>query len=205
VLNLVLSRNEESYNVQYSVTADFAVLGKKLRKDLGRVKKALPGVTSDQVRAFQATGKMVLDGIPLGAEDLVVQRGLKDGGDKNQEFNTDNDVIVLLDMAMDAELHQQGLAREVINRVQQLRKKAGLVPTDDVGMEYRVLEDPEDVGLEKMFETQCAMMEKALRRPMDKHVVTEFEGKIPDKKEEVIAQEEQEVQKARFLLRLVKL
>ncbi len=205
VLNLVLSRNEESYNVQYSVTADFAVLGKKLRKDLARVKKALPGVTSDQVRAFQATGKMVLDGIPLGAEDLVVQRGLKDGGDKNQEFNTDNDVIVLLDMAMDAELHQQGLAREVINRVQQLRKKAGLVPTDDVGMEYRVLEDPEDVGLEKMFETQGSMLEKALRRPMDKHVVTEFEGKIPDKKEEVIMQEEQEVQKARFLLRLVKL
>jgi isoleucyl-tRNA synthetase len=162
-------------------------------------------VSSDAAREYQATGKLVIDGIPLGAGDLVVQRGLKDGGDKNQEFNTDNDVIVILGMELDEELLQQGLAREVINRVQQLRKKAGLVPTDDVGMEYRVLEDPDNIGIEKVFETQCALLEKALRRPMDKHVVTEFEGKIPDKKEEVIMQEEQEVQKARFLLRLVKL
>jgi isoleucyl-tRNA synthetase len=205
VLNLVLSTDEERYNVQYSVTADWAVLGKKLRKDLARVRKALPGVSSDAVREYQATGKITLDGIPLEAGDLVVQRGLKEGGDKNQEFNTDNDVVVVLDMEMDPELLQQGLAREVINRVQQLRKKAGLVPTDDVGMEYRVLEDPDNIGLEKVFETQCSLLEKALRRPMDKHVVTEFEGKIPEKKEEVIMQEEQEIQKARFLLRLVKL
>jgi isoleucyl-tRNA synthetase len=204
VLGLVLSGDEARYNVQYSLEADFSVLGKKLRKDLGRVKKALPGVTSEQAREFQQTGKILLDGIELGSEDLLVRRGLKNA-DPELEFNTDNDVVVLLNMAMDPELHQQGLAREVINRVQQLRKKAGLVPTDDVGMEYRVLADPDKVGLGAMFETQGAMLQKALRRPMDKHVVTEFEGPIPDKAEAVIAEAEQEVQNARFLLRLVKL
>jgi isoleucyl-tRNA synthetase len=161
-------------------------------------------VTSEQAREFQQTGKILLDGIELGSEDLLVRRGLKNA-DPELEFNTDNDVVVLLNMAMDPELHQQGLAREVINRVQQLRKKAGLVPTDDVGMEYRVLADPDKVGLGAMFETQGAMLQKALRRPMDKHVVTEFEGPIPDKAEAVIAEAEQEVQNARFLLRLVKL
>jgi isoleucyl-tRNA synthetase len=50
------------------------------------------------------------------------------------------------------------------------------------------------------------MIEKILRRPVDKHVVTEVEGEIQEgKKEEIILEEEQEVQKATFLLRLVKL
>ena len=96
--------------------------------------------------------------------------------------------------------------REIISRVQRLRKKEGLVPTDDVGMEYRVLSDPYDIGLEEVFETQSAAIEKALRRPVDQHVITEVEGKIDEgKEEEVILEENQEVQKATFLLRLVKL
>jgi isoleucyl-tRNA synthetase len=207
VHNLVLTSNEEKYQVQYSVSADWPVLGKKLKKDAVRVKKALPEVSTDAVREYMQTGHIIIDGIALDASDLVVKRALKeDPANKNQEFNTDNDVIVILDMEKYPELYEQGLAREIINRVQKLRKKAGLVPTDDVGMEYRVLGDPDDIGIEKVFETQKGMLEKALRRQMDQHVVTEIEGKIPeDKKEEVIISEEQEVQKATFMLRLVKL
>jgi isoleucyl-tRNA synthetase len=101
---------------------------------------------------------------------------------------------------------QEGLAREIVRRVQDLRKKAGLLPTDDVGMEYRVLSDPDTVGIESVFETQGKVFEKALRRNVDKHVVTEVEGKIPEGNgEEVIAQEEQEIHRATFLLRLVKI
>ena len=66
--------------------------------------------------------------------------------------------------------------------------------------------DPDNIGMAEVFETQATAIEKALRRPVDKHVVTEVEGQIPDGvKEDVIMQEEQEVQKATFLLRLVKL
>jgi isoleucyl-tRNA synthetase len=207
VHNLILTSDEDKYQVQYSATADWPVLGKKLKKDAVRVKKGLPNVAPEAVREYMASGKLVVDGIELGPEDLIVKRGLKeDPANKEQEFNTDNDVIVILDMAVYPELHEQGLAREIINRVQKLRKKAGLVPTDDVGMEYRVLADPDKVGIEKVFETQSGILEKALRRPMDKHVITEVEGKIPeDKKEDVIIVEEQEVQKATFVLRLVKL
>jgi isoleucyl-tRNA synthetase len=104
------------------------------------------------------------------------------------------------------ELEQEGLAREVIRRVQDLRKKAGLVPTDDVGMEYRILSDPDNLGLEAAFENQGPLFEKALRRNVDKHVITEVEGKIPENSNEtVIVEEEQELHKATFLLRLVKL
>jgi len=44
-----------------------------------------------------------------------------------------------------------------------------------------------------------------LRRPLDKHIVTEVAGLVVGVKEGVIVQEEQEVQKATFLLSLLKL
>jgi isoleucyl-tRNA synthetase len=208
IIDLVLTSDEDHYQVQYSLAADWPVLGKKLKKDAVRVKKAFPSVSSETIKDFTQSGKITIDGIDLTSEDLIVKRGLKeDASNKENEFQTDNDVIVILDTSSDPALFEQGMAREIINRVQRLRKKAGLLPTDDVGMEYHVLTDPEKTGIEKVFETQNDAFEKALRRKMDKHVVTKVEGDIDAAKkgEEVIISEEQEVQKATFLLRLVKL
>jgi len=208
IINLVLTSDEEKYQVQYSLDAEWASLGKKLKKDAIRVKKALPSVSSDEIKEFLKTGKITIDGINLASEDFVVKRELKvDPSTKHQEFQTDNDVIVLLDTTSDPALVEQGLAREVINRVQRLRKKAGLKTTDDVGMEYHVLTDPENTGIEKVFESQRATFERSLRRKLDKHVSTVVEGDISAAKagETVIISEEQEVQKATFMLRLVKL
>lgn len=199
VRDLVLTADEAKYNVVYSVTADWPVLGKKLKKDMARVKKALPGVTSDQVKEYVKEKFIVVDGIKLREEDLVVHRGVtEDESSKNLETNTDRDVLTILDMEIHPELAQEGLAREIINRVQKLRKKAGLQPTDDIRMEYRVYSDPDSVGLETAFESQSATFEKSLRRPLDK---------IDDNssKDGLIMEEDQEVQQATFLLRLLKL
>ncbi|KAJ4374665.1 isoleucine--tRNA ligase [Didymella sp. IMI 355093] len=207
VRDLVLSNDEEKYNVQYTATADFSVLGKKLKKDAVKVKKALPNLKSQEIKDYIKNGEITIEGIKLEGEDLLVKRGLaKDANSKDQEFNTDNDVLIILDVASYPELEQEGLAREVIRRVQDLRKKAGLVATDDVGMEYKILSDPDNVGLEAAFENQGPLFEKALRRNVDKHTVTELDGKIPEKDNDtVIVEEEQEIQKATFLLRLIKL
>ncbi|KAK5661024.1 hypothetical protein OQA88_12403 [Cercophora sp. LCS_1] len=207
IRDLVLTSDETSHNVQYSVTADWPVLGKKLKKDMARVKKALPGVTSEQAHDYVLKGSIVVDGITLGEGDLVVKRGLKeDEASKDLETNTDNDVLTILDVKIHPGLAEEGIAREIINRVQRLRKKAGLQTTDDVKMEYKVLEDPENTGIEKVFESHAETIAKALRRPLDKHEVTHVEGKIPDVKEDgIIAEEEQEVHKATFLLRLLSL
>lgn len=205
--HLIFSSDETKYNVQYSVSADWPTLGKKLKKEAQKVKKALPNLTSADVRKFVQSNYITVDGIELGAQDLIVKRGLaEDESSKTLEPNTDNDVLTILDVQLYPELAREGIAREIVNRVQQLRKRAKLVPTDDVKMEYRVLSDPEETGIENVFETHGQIFEKALRRPLDKHVVTKVGGEVPDGKDEVvIREEEQEVQKATFLLRLVKL
>lgn len=205
VQTLVLSSDEDNYNVQYSVTADWPTLGKKLKKDAQKVKKALPSLTSDDVKRFVSEKKILVDGIELVEGDLVVKRGVKeDDGSQGLEPNADNDVLTILDANLYPELAEQGLGREIVNRLQRLRKKAGLVPTDDVKMEYAVLADPDQVGIDKAFESQSQVIEKAVRRPLEKHVGAD--GKAPSGDEAgMILQEEQEVQKATFLLRLLKL
>ncbi|PYI13347.1 isoleucyl-tRNA synthetase,cytoplasmic [Aspergillus japonicus CBS 114.51] len=205
VLELVLSSDEAKYNVQYSVSADWPTLGKKLKKDVQKVKKALPSLTSEDVKKFVAEKKMLVDGIELIEGDLVVKKGLKeDSSSVNMESNTDNELVTILDANLYPDLAEQGLGREIINRLQRLRKKAGLVPTDDVKMEYVVLSDPEDIGINKAFETQAKAIEKVVRRPLERHELVD--GKLPSGEEpQMIIQEEQEVQKATFLLRLLKL
>ncbi|TGO11878.1 hypothetical protein BTUL_0099g00100 [Botrytis tulipae] len=199
IRELILTSDEAKYNVQYSVNADWPVLGKKLKKEVQKVKKALPGLTSEQVHNYVLEKSIVVDGIKLEEGDLVVKRGLKDDeSSKNLETNTDEDVLTILDVELHADLADEALGREIINRVQRLRKKAGLQPTDDIKMEYKVLEDPSSIGLREAFASQAQAIEKALRRPLN-----EAEGSAAG--ESVILEEDQEIQKATFSLRLLKL
>lgn len=48
------------------------------------------------------------------------------------DANGDGEVLAVLDLGTDESLVEAGLAREVVNRVQKLRKKAGLVASDVV-------------------------------------------------------------------------
>ncbi|KAH0564923.1 hypothetical protein GP486_001690 [Trichoglossum hirsutum] len=63
VRDLVPSTDEAKYNVQYSVMADWSTLGKKLKKDVVRVRKALSTLTSDQVKKFVQDKTITLEGI----------------------------------------------------------------------------------------------------------------------------------------------
>ncbi|KAF8455240.1 tRNA synthetases class I-domain-containing protein [Kalaharituber pfeilii] len=210
VRDLILSSDEAKYNVVYQVDADWPVLGKKLKKDAMRVRKALPGLSSAECKKYVEEKKLVVDGITLEEGDLVVLRQVaKSEATKDLEANTDNDVLTILDTALYPELQLEGLAREIVNRVQRLRKKAGLVPTDDVKMEYHILKDP--IGLGDVFVDQEENIVKALRRPLDKANVTELVIDMADTipevkdKESLIMEEEQEINGATFILRLLKL
>ncbi|KAF3208122.1 isoleucine--tRNA ligase [Orbilia oligospora] len=195
IRDLVLSSDEEKYGVKYTLQADWPTLGKKLKKDVQRVKKALPSLSSSACKAFVADKEISVDGIQLVEEDLKVFREVDPESPycQDHETNTDQDVLTILDVALHPELQSEGLAREIINRVQRLRKKAGLQATDDVKMVFKIKEDP--IGLEGVFEEQEETIEKVLRRKVEKD---EGGG-------EVLMEEDQEIQGATFLLRLLKL
>ena len=205
VRDLIITGDENKYGVKYSVVADFAVLGKKLRKDAVKVKKALPELTSEEVKQFLKSGKTVIDeSIELMSSDVIIKRDIaKNETTESLEINTDDDVLIILDAALYPDLAEEGLAREIINRFQRLRKKFGLVPTDEVYMEYQILSDPDNIGLQKIIESHKGMLSKALRKPLEEKNIRKGDNQGSENKE-VIAVEEQEIQNATLLMRLLR-
>jgi len=197
VRDVVFTSDEAQSGVRYRAVADWGVLGRKLRKDLGKVKAALPALTSEEVKLYTETGKVTVAGIELITGDLTVQRyiELPEGQAQQYATHTDNDVVVRLDVIVHPELMAEWLAREMINRVQKLRKKAGLQATDDVDVFYK-FEGESGKELLEAMDKHRDMLEKAFRTvPVDV-------SQRKDGKKELI-EEEQEIADVKFLLSLV--
>lgn len=158
-----VTAEETKFGVKYRAEADLKVLGQKLKKDAMKVKKALPDLTDAQVKAFVDAKTMEVAGLTVTDEDINVVRYFDANAEHQYETNTDRDVLVLLDVKSYPELEQEGLAREVINRVQRLRKKAGLLPTDDIHMHYRIKADV--ANIEDVIKSHPAIA-KALKKPI---------------------------------------
>ncbi|KAK5114127.1 hypothetical protein LTR62_002697 [Meristemomyces frigidus] len=140
IRDLVLTTDESAYGVEYNIQPDIPSLGKKYKKDAMKIRKALPALSKEAVQNFLSTGKVTVEGHELDAEDLRVVKEIQPSKEtENWEITTEGEVMVILDSFAYPELAQEGLAREVLNRVQRLRKRAGLVPTDDVRLVYSVL------------------------------------------------------------------
>jgi len=197
VRDVVFSSDETLSGVQYRAVADWAVLGRKLRKDLARVKNALPQVSSDSVKAYTSSGKIIVDGIELVEGDLTVQRYLElSSSDRQLATNTDNDVVIRLDIQIHRHLQGERLARELTNRVQKLRKKAGLQATDDVRVYYR-FEDGSGTDLLAAIQENAEIIKKTVGSLLEN---------VKEKREDasLVVEEEQEIDDTKFVLYLTK-
>lgn len=144
VVNIVYTSDETSVGVKYKATADWPTLGRKLRKDIGKVKSYLPKMTSDECKTFVKEGKIDINGVGLITEDLVVTRYIELETVEVYESATDNDVIILLDIRAHKDLESMALVRALTSRVNKLRKEAGLKATDRVDIFYEYENGEED-------------------------------------------------------------
>lgn len=195
VRDLVLSSDEAKCGVRFKLFADWPVLGRKLRKDVGKVRKGLESVTSADAKSYRETGKLTVAGVDLVEGDLRVIRYVETKDVEGTfESNTDGNVVVLLDVQQRPELVSEGTAREVVNRIQRLRKKAGLVATDEVDAFYS-FESGMGQALAECFESQSETFVKALRRKPLPEAQKRADAKV-------IMEEQQEVGDDKFLLTL---
>ena len=105
------------------------MLGKKLGKAMGAVAGAIKTMDVSQILRFEAEGKITLNGVELVAGDLKVARDFKRPEGTNEgevDAEGDGEVLVVLDLAVDLTMQRTGIAREVVNRFQKLRKKTGV-------------------------------------------------------------------------------
>ncbi|MCB9705994.1 MAG: isoleucine--tRNA ligase [Myxococcales bacterium] len=108
--------------VTLKAKANFKSLGKRLGGKMKAVAAAIAALDQKALRSLGAGGRLEVEGEALTAEDVILVREPLAG----QAVASDGDVTVMLDLAVTPALAREGLAREVINRVQNLRKQAGL-------------------------------------------------------------------------------
>ncbi len=126
--------------VHYEVRPNFRALGKRLGRLMPKVKAALEAADGDAlVETLERDGAIdvALDGEPepvrLDRDDvevrLIEKEGLATAGDR--------ELLVALDTELTPDLVAEGLAREVVNRIQSARKAAELDYADRIRVRYR--------------------------------------------------------------------
>lgn len=123
---------EEDQFIKLFAKPNFKVLGKKLGKRMGQFGKLITSLSAKDLADFEANGEIELGGEKFISEDIDIFREAKEGTQalSNRYISIDMDVVLT------DELIEEGLAREVVNRIQRSRKDLGFNIDDRIIVEY---------------------------------------------------------------------
>jgi isoleucyl-tRNA synthetase len=123
--------------------ADFKALGKAMGPRMKAVATAIGSLTSTDVSKLERDGVLALDpGDGQGPIELTTAHVTVQTEDiPGWLVSSEGGVTVALDVTLDEELKAEGLARELVNRVQNLRKDAGLDITDRIQLDVCAVGD----------------------------------------------------------------
>lgn len=132
-LNVKRVRVLEDDSALCKVTAkpNFRALGKRLGPKLKAVQQALAALDGGAISLLEAQGFIEVEDEKLTLDDILLTREATGGG----PVESQGGITVMLDTKITPELHAEGLARELVNRIQNLRKQAGL----DVSQRIRLV------------------------------------------------------------------
>ncbi len=134
VKTVVFRENEEDL-VEYSAKANFRVLGKLLGKDMKAAASRIEALSGAEIRAL-LDGKTVaieVDGqaVDLPPDGVEVVRTEKE----HLKVINEGSLTVALDPELTPALVQEGLVRDLVRGIQNLRKEKGLEVTDRISLE----------------------------------------------------------------------
>ncbi len=184
IRTLTVTSEEDKYGVKYKLVPEWKTLGVAFKKDVSKIRAELPKIGDAEIKDFIRTKKITVAGFELTEEHLQVTRYFYDSHSSYQASFT-TDVLVIVDTALDGDLIKEGNAREIVNRIQILRKKADLSPTDDVLYYINLTADPKD-ELKGVIVELKEVLNKYLKQD-----ITLVQGKQTF--EHLIVEEEQEV------------
>ena len=119
--------------VSYIFKPQLKTVGPKYGKLLGKIKEALSSLEGHAaMNSLNETGSLEFDfdgeKVSLAREDLLIESA------KNDDFVTegDNKTTVVLDIRLDEALIEEGFVRELISKIQTMRKEAGFEVVDHI-------------------------------------------------------------------------
>ena len=122
---------ENSDVLTKKIKPNFKTLGPKFGKDMKLISRVITQFSSDNIKQIEKEGiYKINDTITIDVTDVEISSADIPGC----IVANNNGVTVALDITLSADLKEEGLAREFINRVQNLRKDNGFKVTDKVNI-----------------------------------------------------------------------
>ncbi len=136
VKKLELSDGSAEY-INYIVKPQLRTLGPKYGSLLGKIREILNTAEREVVAAVKNGGhfKREIDGkeIELSEEDVLISVQNKEGF----SAESDGNITVVLDTELNEELIFEGAEREIVSKIQTMRKEAGFEVTDHIAVGYK--------------------------------------------------------------------
>jgi len=114
------------------IKPNFKALGPRFGKDMGLISKEIQNLSTEQISQFDREGSLT---VVIAGKSVILS--LEDVEISSQDIEgwlvaNSNGITVALDITISPELKQEGIARELVNRIQNIRKDAGFEVTDKV-------------------------------------------------------------------------
>ena len=124
----LINAEEASHLIVKQIKPNFKTLGSRLGKDMKTVGAAISALTAEEISQFEKDGKIELNGYEITTQDVEIFTKDIPGWTVANEGK----MTVALDLSLTSELKAEGVAREFINRVQNLRKDKGFELIDRI-------------------------------------------------------------------------
>ncbi len=140
------------------VKPNFKSLGPKLGKKLSAVMAKIKTLSDSEIQKIEANKPI---SITIDSEDIILEPSDLEIISEDIEgwlVASENGVTVALDIQLNDTLINEGICRELVNRIQTLRKESGLLVTDKINLKIK-----KDIILEKaIFENQNYILTETL-------------------------------------------
>ena len=132
--------DDDSNILVKEIKPNFKLLGPRFGKEMGRVVAIINSFGEKEIKTLEETGKI---NISLNEKKINLELGEVEISSKDIEgwgVAHGNGITVALDVSLTEDLIDEGIARELVNRIQNIRKEAGLAVTDRIIITF--LADP---------------------------------------------------------------
>lgn len=117
------------------VKPNFPKLGKQYGARMKDVSAVIQSLNQEEINTLEKKGTLAKSGFDLTVEDVLVSSEDIPGW----SVASDGAITVALDIQVTEELRQEGIARDFVNRVQNLRKEMGLEVLDKINIELETV------------------------------------------------------------------
>jgi len=133
VKEVVFRENEEDL-VEYSAKANYKLLGKKLGPNMKAAAARIQQLSMGEIQSLMDGAVLSLDtefgALELDLDSIIVQRTEKE----NLRVLNEKSLTVALDPEITDELMREGIVRDIVRSIQNLRKEKGLEVTDRINL-----------------------------------------------------------------------